>query len=279
MPELHPPDTQLLALGAHPDLGFDFIPTGLTPYFVEFRRLANRIADAARLANDLRPYASGALTLGIYPGRARIQANDTAFAGIDSLALTPSATNSVWIDANGQAQTSTTGFPEDRTNHLRIAQAQTDAQSISQLTDLRAAAAYQAPADSKFTMDVGFAGTLNAGVSGLVFGPVPANARLVDVALTINQNLISDNPNDKVEADIQRNGASLLDTPPAILASDGAGFQSTAQGAGVPATPKTGTDADVLQGDLLTVHFPITANGNISLQPARVYALVIFQPQ
>jgi len=145
MPELHPPDSTLLAMDTDPATGVDYIATGQSPYYLEFRRLLHRLLRAAERANDARVYASGALSIGVRGGRCVV--GDQAFdiTSDDAITLPADATTHVWIDAAGQITTGQAGLPADRTTFIPLAEVVTDADGIVTLTDLRGEAFLQSP--------------------------------------------------------------------------------------------------------------------------------------
>jgi hypothetical protein len=59
MAEVYPTDNELLNIQSDGETGVEYIPTGLSPYYVQFRRLLYRLLLAARRANDLRVYDEG----------------------------------------------------------------------------------------------------------------------------------------------------------------------------------------------------------------------------
>jgi hypothetical protein len=137
MSERYPDSATLLALAADDATGVEFIPTGLSPYHLEFRRLVQRLLLAAGRAGDLRVYQDGDLSLGVRPGRCLLRGAARAFAGATEIAVAANATTHVWLDAAGAVQTGTAGLPADRTSFLPLAAAVAGASSITSLTDLR----------------------------------------------------------------------------------------------------------------------------------------------
>lgn len=145
MPERYPDDATLLALTENAATGVAYIPTGQSPYFLEFRKLLQRLLLATERANDLRVYQDGDLTFGVRPGRCYI--NDTAqnFTGATGQSAGPNATTHVWLDTAGALQTGTSGLPSDRLTFIPLAEIVTDASAITAITDLRGEAFLQIP--------------------------------------------------------------------------------------------------------------------------------------
>lgn len=145
MTERYPDDAELLALAADAHTGAEYIPTGTTPYYLEFRRLMHRTLLAAARANDLRVYPDGDLTVGIRAGRCVIAGSPIEFAGQTQLPLTPSQTVDLYLDASGSPQQSSGGLPASRSQFLPLARITTDASSIVAIVDLRGEAFLAAP--------------------------------------------------------------------------------------------------------------------------------------
>ncbi len=136
MPELYPDDSTLLALEQDSETGVELIPTGQSPYYLQFRRLIQRLLLATRRANDLRIYADGPLSVGVRSGRCVIRGNAIAFPGAAGLTLTDESETYLWLDEAGQARTGA-ALPPDPTGHIPLARARTDDGAIEELEDLR----------------------------------------------------------------------------------------------------------------------------------------------
>ncbi|MEO1235560.1 MAG: hypothetical protein AAFX76_02100 [Planctomycetota bacterium] len=143
--EIHPQDAALLTATRDDATGVEYIPTGRSPYFLEYRRSLYRTLRAAERANDLRVYADGDLTFGVRPGRCYIGDAPVVFDGQSGVPLVPSATTSLWLDSSGAVQASTSGLPDDRGSFIPLAEITTLAQTIGTITDLRGEAFLQAP--------------------------------------------------------------------------------------------------------------------------------------
>lgn len=145
MTERYPTDATLLALASDEHTGVEYIPTGKSPYYLEFRKLVHRLLEATRRANDFRVYADGDLTVGVRSGRCHIAGSAVSFAGSGAIALTNNATTHLWLDSAGVVQTGTTGLPADRTSFIPLAAVTTDAGAITTIEDLRGEALWAAP--------------------------------------------------------------------------------------------------------------------------------------
>ena len=69
MAEVYPSDNALLNIETDSETGVEFIPTGQSPYYLQFRRLLYRLLLATKLANDLRVYDEGGLDIGVKSGK------------------------------------------------------------------------------------------------------------------------------------------------------------------------------------------------------------------
>lgn len=137
MTERYPDDATLLAMEQDPDTGIEYITTGQSPYYLQFRRLIQRLVLATTRANDFRVYQDGDLSVGVRPGRCVIGADPVAFAGTSGVAVSNNAVTHVWLDADGEIATGTSGLPEDRTGFIPLAEVTAAAGSITSITDLR----------------------------------------------------------------------------------------------------------------------------------------------
>ncbi|MEM1186801.1 MAG: hypothetical protein AAGI53_17585 [Planctomycetota bacterium] len=166
MTERYPDDAELLALDADAHTGVEYIPTGTTPYYLEFRRLVQRSLLAAARASDLRVYADGDLTVGIRPGRCLIDAEPIVFAGQTQTPLSANDTTDLYLDQTGVVQLSTTGLPAARSQFVPLARITTDATSIVSILDLRGEAFLAAPPSSLDGLTAS-AGEINQALDGI----------------------------------------------------------------------------------------------------------------
>ncbi len=144
MPELFPPDEQLLALATDEHTGAPYIPQGMSPYHLAFRRLQHRLLLTAARAGDLRVFQAGGLSVGVRPGDFVIAGQAHHFPGAEAIPLAPQAQSYIWIDATGQPATGPQP-PVSAAAHIPLARATTDSQGITDLTDLRGLSLFRAP--------------------------------------------------------------------------------------------------------------------------------------
>lgn len=166
MSERYPDDAALLALTDDAHTGVQYIPTGQSPYYLEFRRLLQRLLLAAARANDFRVYADGDLSVGVRPGRCVIDNAPIDFTGLTGIALNNNAVTWVWLDAAGEVQTSTTSLPADRTTFVPLASITTNAGAITDIIDRRGQAFCAIPSLSHLGVSA-TAAELNQALDGI----------------------------------------------------------------------------------------------------------------
>jgi len=145
MSERYPDDSILLSLAEDAFTGVEYIPTGSSPYFLEFRKLIHRTLLAAGRANDMRVYQDGDLTIGVRPGRCFIQNVTLNYGGVTGIAIVSNSTTYAWLDSAGVLQLSSAGFPADRTGFVPLAEIVTGVAGIDSITDLRSEAYLNVP--------------------------------------------------------------------------------------------------------------------------------------
>jgi hypothetical protein len=121
-------------------------------------------------------------------------------------------------------------------------------------------------------------GSISASVTGQLAGVVPSGGTVIDVVLSMGGNIVSDNSADGITVAAKVNGVALTSTDPGISSSDGAGFASTDQGAGVPAVVKSDGSEQVSRGDILTIDLIRSASGIVSNEATDAVAMVVIKP-
>jgi len=278
MSEYYPQDAALLALTSDAETGVEYIPTGLSPYYLGFRKLVHRMLDATRRANDLRVYQDGALTIGVRPGRCGVAATAIGFAGATEVSLTDNATNHVWLDAAGAVQTGTSGLPADRARFVPLASVTTSGGAVSAITDLRGEAFLAVPPVNEVVVQFRHAGDLTASLSDSLLGVAPIDGVVKDVVLSVGGNLETDTSADGVSATAKVNGVALTSADPELTDADGAGFRSTARGDGATAVVKSDGTEQVSRGDVLTVDVTRDVVGSVTTEASDVVVMVTIQP-
>jgi len=282
MTERYPDDAILLNIAQDPSTGVEYVPTGKTPYFLEFRRLVQRMLLATERANDLRVYQDGDLSVGIRPGKAFINGGPVDFPGATSITVNTDETTYVWLDDVGTPQVNPSGFPSDRTRAIPLAVVSSGSTAIESVVDHRGEAFLNQASLNSLGLTTGIQslhpGPVTTTVNGLLAGVVPFDGTVTDVVLSLGSNITSDNPVDGIVAVAKVNGVALTSTDPAISSSDGVGFTSTAQGAGVSAVVKADGSEQVTRGDIITADLIRSASGIVSNEATDAAVMVVIKP-
>ena len=143
--EAYPPDNTLLTIDEDHSTGVPYIPTGKSPYYLEFRKTLYRMIQVAQRANDLRVYHDGDLAIGVRAGKCTINDNHVDFAGQSNINLQPSSTTWVYIDDTGNIQNTDAGMPVDRTSFIPLAIVLSSENDIESIIDLRGQTLLQTP--------------------------------------------------------------------------------------------------------------------------------------
>lgn len=184
MPEFYPDDATLLSMSEDSVTGVEMIPTGRSPYVLEFRKLVQRLLLAAGRANDLRVYQDGDLSVGIRAGRCFVGDQARWFAGVEGRAVSPNATTHLWLDAGGQVQSSTGALPTDRTIFIPLANV-TAGGAITQIADLRGESFLMAPSLASLGVTAS-ASRINAALSNAASTVTAANLNQLTAGNTAN---------------------------------------------------------------------------------------------
>ena len=288
MSERYPDDTALLALTEDAATGVEYIPTGTTPYYLEFRKLLQRTLLAAQRANDLRAYEDGDLSSGVRPGRCVIGNSEIDYLGATVQSVTNNTTTYGDLDAVGALQLSTGGMPADRTMFVPIAEVVAAAGVITSIVDRRGEALFAVPNNAHLNLPTVvhgvvhvsdlYEGDLAASQTDQLIGVVPIDGEVVDVILSVGANIDSDTDADALTATAKINGVALTTVDPQITDLDGTGFRSTAQGDGTSATVKSDGAELVTKGDVLTVDLTRTVVGTVTSEFHHVVVLIVIEP-
>ncbi|MEM1108714.1 MAG: hypothetical protein AAGH99_08495 [Planctomycetota bacterium] len=164
--ERYPADIELLSINRDEATGVEYIPTGRSPYVLDYRRSLHRTLRAAERANDLRVYLDGDLSVGVRAGRCYIGDSSVVFAGESGVEVAPNTTSYIWLDANGVVQISTAGLPVNRSTFIPLAEVVAGPSTVSRLTDLRGETFLQAPNASIIGLTA-TAGDINRALDGV----------------------------------------------------------------------------------------------------------------
>jgi hypothetical protein len=140
MAEVYPSDNELLNIQSESETGVEYIPTGQSPYYLQFRKLLYRLLLATRRSNDLRVYDEGGLDIGVKGGK--------FWRGTELVNVNCSSGNTladdkaniyVYLDSSGNLVTNEySSFPDMATMpHIRLAIVSTSNGDIDAITDCR----------------------------------------------------------------------------------------------------------------------------------------------
>ena len=138
MAEVYPSDNELLNIQSDSETGVEYIPTGISPYYLQFRKLLYRLVLAARRANDLRVYDEGGLDIGVKSGKFWLGTQLVSYDGSSGNTLTDDKDNIyIYLDSAGALVTDEySSFPDMATTpHVRLAIAATSNGDIDSITD------------------------------------------------------------------------------------------------------------------------------------------------
>lgn len=140
MTEVYPTDNELENIQAESETGVEYIPTGTSPYYLQFRRLLYRLLLSARRANDLRVYKEEGLNIGVKAGKFWVGTELVSYAGSSGNSLADDKENIfVYLDSTGALVTDEyNSFPDmNVTPHIRLAIVATSIGTIDSITDSR----------------------------------------------------------------------------------------------------------------------------------------------
>jgi hypothetical protein len=141
MAEVYPSDNELLNVQSDSETGVEYIPTGTSPYYLQFRKLLYRLLLAAKRANDLRVYDEGGLDIGVKEGNFWSGMELVSYGSSSNNTLADDKANIyVYLDSSGNLVTNEySSFPDmAATPHIRLAVVTTSDSDIESITDCRA---------------------------------------------------------------------------------------------------------------------------------------------
>ncbi len=140
MTEVYPTDNELLNIVSDGQSGVEYITTGKSPYYLEFRKMLYRLLLTANRAGDMRAFDEGGLEVGVKSGKFWVGSTLIEFAESTGNTLADNKANIyLYIDENGNLITNEyNSFPNMETKaHVRLAVVTTDAGDITAITDAR----------------------------------------------------------------------------------------------------------------------------------------------
>ena len=140
MAEVYPSDNSLLNIESDDETGVEYIPTGTSPYYLQFRKLLFRLLLPVKRANDLRVYDEGGLDVGVKAGKFWLGPDLVSYEGSSGNTLADDkASIYIYLDSGGNLITNEySGFPDMATTpHIRLAVVATSAGDITSIADSR----------------------------------------------------------------------------------------------------------------------------------------------
>jgi hypothetical protein len=140
MAEVYPSDNELLNIQSDNETGIEYIPTGTSPYYLQFRKLLYRLLLAARRANDLRVYDEGGLDIGVKSGKFWLGNSLVSYAGSSGNTLADDKANIyIYLNSSGTLVINEySSFPDMATTpHIRLAMVTTSNGDIDSIVDCR----------------------------------------------------------------------------------------------------------------------------------------------
>ncbi len=140
MAEVYPSDNELLNIESDSETGVEFIPTGMSPYYLQFRKLLYRLLLASRRANDLRVFDEGGLDIGVKSGKFLLETELVSYEGSSGNTLADDK-DAIYIYLDSEANLVTdeySSFPDMKTTaHIRLAVVTTSSGDITSMVDAR----------------------------------------------------------------------------------------------------------------------------------------------
>ncbi len=140
MAEVYPSDNEMLNVQSDGETGVEYIPTGQSPYYLQFRRLLYRLLLAVKRANDLRVYDEGGLDIGVKSGKFWRGTQQVSYEGSSGNTLADDkAEIYVYLNSDGNLVVNEyNGFPDMATMpHIRLAVITTSNGDIDSIMDCR----------------------------------------------------------------------------------------------------------------------------------------------
>ena len=181
MAEVYPSDNTLLNIQSDNETGVEYIPSGTSPYYLQFRKLLYRLLLATKRANDLRVCDEGGLDICVKSGKFWLGTELINYAGSSGNTLADDKQNIyVYLDAGGNLVINEySSFPDMATApHVRLAVVTTSGGDIESIVDSRAGHNFVMPYEAGGVKKIIEAhtsdDTLNAGESGAVHNNLAA---------------------------------------------------------------------------------------------------------
>jgi len=124
MSEVYPSENALLNIQSESETGVEYVPTGMAPYYLQFRKVLYRLLLATRRANDLRVYDEGGLNIGVKAGKFWLGTELVSYEGSSGNTLADDKSGIyIYLDSEGNLVTDEyCGFADmATTTHIRLA--------------------------------------------------------------------------------------------------------------------------------------------------------------
>jgi len=193
MAEVYPSDNALLNIQSDSETGIEYIPTGTSPYYLQFRKLLYRLILATKRANDMRVCDEGGLDIGVKEGKFWLGTQLISYNGSSGNTLADDKDNIyIYLDSSGNLVTNEyDGFPNMETEpHIRLGVVTTSDGDIDSITDAREGHNFVVPygaggikktieahiSDDTLTVTESGSVHTNLGATGIVTLTLPASA-------------------------------------------------------------------------------------------------------
>lgn len=140
MTEIYPSDNELENIQSDIETGVEYIATGTSPYYLQFRKLLYRLLLAAKRANDLRVYKEDGLNIGVKAGKFWFGTSLVSYPGSSGNSLADDKDNIyIYLDSSGTLVCDEhSDFPDmAETAHIRLATVSTSDGEIVSIVDSR----------------------------------------------------------------------------------------------------------------------------------------------
>ncbi len=140
MTEVYPSGNELENILSDSETGVEYIATGTSPYYLQFRKLLYRLLLAAKRANDLRVYQEEGLNIGVKAGKFWVGTELVSYPGSSGNSLADDKENIyIYLDSSGTLICDEySGFPDmAETAHIRLAVVSTSDGDIVSVIDSR----------------------------------------------------------------------------------------------------------------------------------------------
>ncbi len=177
MAEVYPSDNSLLNMQSDSDTGVEFIATGQSPYYMQFRKLLHRLITATKRANELRVYDEGGLNIGVKSGSFWFKTDLIEYGGSSGNELADNKDDIyIYLDKEGNLVMDEYGaFPGmDTTARISLAIVKTSGGDIESIADCRGGFNFVIPhiseGDRKVVEECNSSCSLDSVQSGSVIG-------------------------------------------------------------------------------------------------------------